>query len=317
LGTGKRKVRDRRRDAAGIAAAIFRLLPPVPNPQTLLFVLPTLSACLSPTPAPSPRTDAAALRVLVWNIHAGADAGGVDNLARVAARIRAARADLVLLQEVDRGVARSRGVDQPATLARLTGLHAAFGKSLDYQGGEYGIAILSRWPVVAQATLPLPVDPPQPRSGGATTPRAALVAHIAAPADIGPLVVMTSHIDASRDDRWRRQEAARLAAIADSLVALGEGLVLVGGDMNSEPASAPQVTLTAGVLRDAWTACGGAADDPASRTYPARAPVKRIDYLYLTPGLVCRAVTVPADTASDHRAVLVEVVMTSAKERSD
>ena len=284
-------------------------LPSIANAPRLMhraLIVLTLSACLSTPPAP--RADTAVLRVLVWNIHAGADAGGADNLARVAERIRAERADLVLLQEVDRGVARSRGVDQPATLARLTGLHAAFGKSLDYQGGEYGVAILSRWPVVAQATLPLPVDPPQPRSGGATTPRAALVARIAAPADVGPLVVMTSHIDASRDDRWRRQEAARLAAIADSLVARRDGLVLVGGDMNSEPASAPQLALTAGVLRDAWTACGGAADDPASRTYPARAPVKRIDYLYLTPGLACRAVRVPADTASDHRAVVVEVV---------
>jgi endonuclease/exonuclease/phosphatase family metal-dependent hydrolase len=246
--------------------------------------------------------------VLVWNVHAGADASGIDNLARVAARIRAEGADVVLLQEMDRGVARSHRVDQPATLARLTGLHAAFGKSLDYQGGEYGVAVLSRWPIAASATVPLLVTPPQPRSGGATTPRVALVARIAAPAGVGgTLVVVNSHIDASRDDRWRRQEAALIAAIADSLVRLGHATVLVGGDMNSEPASAAQAALTTGVLRDAWTTCGAATDDRAPLTYPARAPIKRIDYLYLTPGVGCRGVRVLADTASDHRAVVVDV----------
>ena len=271
----------------------------------LAFLLVVFSSCLT---RPRPPAAPASLRVLVWNIHAGADADGVDNIERVARRIRDEGADVVLLQEVDRGVARSRGVDQPAALARLTGLHAAFGKSLDYQGGEYGIATLSRWPVVAQATLPLPVAPPQPRSGGATTPRAALVVHIAAPASAGgPLVVMNSHIDASRDERWRLQEAAHLARIADSLVRQRAGLVLAGGDMNSEPASATQATLTAGVLRDAWTACGHAANDSATLTYPARAPRKRIDYLYLTGEATCRSVRVVEDEASDHRAVIIEI----------
>jgi endonuclease/exonuclease/phosphatase family metal-dependent hydrolase len=276
------------------------------------LLLALASGCGARRIAPAPVVDPAVLRVLTWNVHAGADALGQDNLARVAQRIRAEGADVVLLQEIDRGVARSRRVDQPAELARLTGLHVAFGKSLDYQGGEYGVAVLSRWPIAAQATVPLPVDPPQRRSGGATTPRVALVARLAAPAAVGgPLVIVDSHIDASRDDRWRRQEAAQLAAIADSLVRLGGATVLVGGDMNSEPASAAQAALTGpagGVLRDAWVECGGAPDDPAARTYPARAPVKRIDYLYLTRAISCRAVRAIADSASDHRPVLVELV---------
>ena len=273
-----------------------------------LVAAPLGIACGARRPAPVPAADAAVLRVLVWNVHAGADARGADNLERVARLIRAERADVVLLQELDRGAERSRRVDQPATLARLTGLHVAFGKSLDFQGGDYGIAVLSRWPISAQATVPLPVDPPQRRSGGLTTPRVALVAHIAAPAALGgPLLVVDSHIDAQRNDHWRRQEAALLAAIADSLVRAGGGTVLVGGDMNSEPGSAAQATLTGGLLRDAWVACGGAPDDPAARTYPAHAPFKRIDYLYLTPAFTCRTVRAIADTASDHRPVLVEL----------
>ena len=62
---------------------------------------------------------AADLRVMVYNIHAGKDAAGVDNLERVAQVVRDAAADLVLLQEVDRGTRRSGGVDQPEVLARL------------------------------------------------------------------------------------------------------------------------------------------------------------------------------------------------------
>lgn len=271
----------------------------------LLAPLLATAACLTRRPAPALPGDTV-VRVMVWNVHAGADASGADNLARVAERVRAERADVVLLQEVDRGVTRSRGVDQPATLARLTGMHAAFGKSLDFQGGEYGVAILSRWPVARHAAVPLPVDPPQPRSGGATTPRTALVAHVDAP--WGRLVLVDSHIDASRDDRWRRQEAALLAAIADSLVRHERAAtVLLGGDMNSEPASATQAALTAGTLRDAWTACGAAPDAPEGRTYPAHAPVKRIDYLYLTGRLQCRGARVVGDAASDHRAVVVDV----------
>src|SRR5205085_9000055 len=85
------------------------------------------------------------LHVLVYNIHAGKDAKGVDSLERVAALVKETAADVVLLQEVDRNTTRSGNVDQVATLTHLTGLYGEFGKSLDYQGGDYGIAILSRW----------------------------------------------------------------------------------------------------------------------------------------------------------------------------
>ena len=60
----------------------------------------------------------------------GGIAGGVDNLERVAQLIRETSADVVLLQEVDKGTRRSGGVDQPAVLSRLTGLHVAFGRRL-------------------------------------------------------------------------------------------------------------------------------------------------------------------------------------------
>lgn len=255
-------------------------------------------ACRTIPPAGEPPE----LRVLVYNIHAGKDAGGVDNLERVAALVRDARADLVMLQEVDSVTRRSGGVDQLALLARATGLHAAFGSTLAYQGGQYGIALLSRYPIRSHRVFPLPNDPPQPRAGGSREPRGALHAVVTLPD--GDLHVINTHIDASADDTWRRQEAARLVAISDSLRAAGARLVL-GGDLNSTPESAVQALVRGAALRDAWTQCGAGADG----TFPAAKPVKRIDYLYLSGGLDCTGARVIATDASDHRPVLVQVTL--------
>jgi endonuclease/exonuclease/phosphatase family metal-dependent hydrolase len=246
-------------------------------------------------PGPTP------VRVMVYNIHAGKDAAGVDNLERVAELVRRTAADIVLLQEVDRGTQRSSGVDQPAVLARRTGLHVSFGKSLAYQGGDYGIAILSRWPIVAQHTLPLVIDPPQVRSGGSYEPRVALRTTVTTP--MGQLTILNTHLDASREDRWRRQEIARLLSIADST----PGVLLIGGDLNSTPESEVQQTVQSRGLRDAWAICARARDD--GLTYPADSSVKRIDYLYFRGTTSCTSAEVLVTEASDHRPLIVDVVL--------
>jgi endonuclease/exonuclease/phosphatase family metal-dependent hydrolase len=249
------------------------------------------------------------LRVLVYNIHAGKDAAGGDNLARVADLVRSTSADVVLLQEVDRGTERSGRVDQPAALARRTGFSPAFGRTLDYQGGEYGIAVLSRWPIVATDVVHLPVEPPQQRAGGSYEPRGALRVTVAAP--WGPLLVMNTHLDPSRDDGYRRQEVRTILRLADSARASGAAgtqsavRLLVGGDFNSTPESAVQDTLRRGGLRDAWAECGRG----DGLTYPADSAVKRIDYLFLTGAATCAGATVPRSDASDHRPLLVRVTL--------
>jgi len=253
-------------------------------------------ACATPRSAPRDSS----INVLVYNIHAGKDAAGVDNIERVASVIRSTGADIVLLQEVDRRTTRSAGVDHAAELARLTGFEMAFGKSLDYQGGEYGIAILSRWPITAQATNDLPVDPPQERAGGSHEPRAALKVGISAPG--GPITVLNTHLDASREHRWRRQEIVRLLAIAAESRSTGTPQLL-GGDLNSTPESEVQEEVRRAGYTDAWTVCG----DGAGLTYPADSGVKRIDYLYLSGLQSCEAATVIGSQASDHRPLLVRL----------
>jgi endonuclease/exonuclease/phosphatase family metal-dependent hydrolase len=207
--------------------------------------------------------------------------------------VRESGADVVLLQEVDRGTRRSGGVDQVATLAGATGMRATFGKTLDFDGGEYGIAVLSRWPAVRDTLVRLPVEPPQLRSGVSYEPRGALRVTLDTPA--GPLVVVNTHLDASREDTFRRQEIRAVVALAESARA-GGAPVLVGGDFNSEPGSAVQAAAAAGGLRDAWLACGTG----DGFTYPAGAGRKRIDYLYLTGTLACDDARVLPTDASDH-----------------
>ena len=82
-----------------------------------------------------------------------------DNLSRLADMINESRADVVCLQEVDRGAARSDRVDMPLRLSEKTDLtHHYFIKIRDFQGGEYGTAILSRYPITESRTVNYPVS---------------------------------------------------------------------------------------------------------------------------------------------------------------
>lgn len=241
-----------------------------------------------------------ALRVIVLNMHAGKDAAGADNLPGIAALVKKYDPDLVLLQEVDRGVQRSGRVDQPAELARMAGLHASFGKSLDYQGGDYGIAILSRWRPKKTSVLHLAVAPPQTRAGGSKEPRAAL--RVKYHAGKLRLMVWDTHLDPSREDTYRNQEVNDLVQAFPSV---RDSLFLLGGDFNSTPDSdVHQALLNAG-LHDAWQGCG----EGEGMSYPQDKPRKRIDYLYLSPAFQCRSARVLEEPVSDHRGVLFEIAI--------
>jgi len=81
---------------------------------------------------------------MTYNIHVGVGMDKKLDLQRIADVINHEKPDLVGLQEVDRGVKRSEGKDEIAELAQMTRMDYAFAHNLDYQGGQYGVAILSR-----------------------------------------------------------------------------------------------------------------------------------------------------------------------------
>jgi endonuclease/exonuclease/phosphatase family metal-dependent hydrolase len=238
--------------------------------------------------------------VLVYNIHAGMDTARQSNLARVAEVVRRTGADLVLLQEVDRNTQRSGPTDQPAVLARLTGYSVAFGRTIGFQGGDYGIALLSRWPIRRDTLIPLAVTAPPGRTAEGREQRGVLVAWVDAPG--GPLAVLNTHLDASGEELWRAQEIAgvlRAAATVDTAAVP----LLVGGDMNALPESPIHQSLGGAGLRDAWAGCGTG----DVRTFPVNAPARRIDYLYLAGAVRCVEARVLPEFASDHRPLLVRL----------
>lgn len=238
------------------------------------------------------------LRVLVFNIHAGKDAEGRGNLEQVATLVRSTGADVVLLQEVDRGTKRSGGVDQLQVLMDATGHGGVFGRTLDYDGGLYGIASLAEGGFRVSQTYPLAVTPAQQRSGGSYEPRGALMS--VASTRLGRFWTFNTHLDASGDDRYRRQEVTQLVGLLRGRLTPTTH-VAAGGDLNSEPGTpVVQALLDAG-LRDAWAECG----QGDGFTYPAAAPVKRIDYLFISASLRCTDAQVIDTRISDHRPLLV------------
>jgi endonuclease/exonuclease/phosphatase family metal-dependent hydrolase len=238
--------------------------------------------------------------VLVYNIHAGKDAAGRDNLPRVAELVRTTGADLVLLQEVDRNTQRSGPTDQPAELSRLTGYPVAFGRTIGFQGGDYGIALLSRWPIQRSTLVPLVVAAPPGGTTEGREQRGVLLAEVAAPG--GSLAVLDTHLDHTGDDVWRVQEIAGVLRTAATMA--GSGMpILLRGDLNARPESPIHRDLRAAGFRDAWEECGSG----DAMTFPAGAPDRRIAYLYLSGGVRCVEARVLASDASDHRPLLVRL----------
>src|SRR4030095_14957365 len=126
--------------------ALKTLMSVVQFQQRRRFML-RLVACLlllwTGTPAFAKRK----IRVMTYNIHVGVGMDKKLDLQRIADVINRERPDLVGLQEVDRGVERTQRKDEIVELAQLTRMEYAFAPNLDYQGGKYGVAILSRFPI--------------------------------------------------------------------------------------------------------------------------------------------------------------------------
>ncbi|WP_228991776.1 endonuclease/exonuclease/phosphatase family protein [Streptomyces sp. DH8] len=300
-----------------------------------------LAASLSGALLASPATAAAAsrppsgggvpLRVATYNIHAGAGADGVFDLDRQVAELRSIDADVIGLQEVDRHWgARSAWRDLAGELAERLGMHLSFAPiySLDPvepdgPRAEFGVAVLSRHRIVSaenheitrlSTQVPDPVPAPAPGFGEIVVRVRGLPVH-----------VYVTHLD------YRPDPAVRVAQVADTrrIMAEDRGPKILLGDLNAEP-SAPELAPLWRELADA---------DPDAPTFPARNPVKRIDYVAVSkdgrhdgprgghaggshgeggtaahgggPGgaVTVRKAWVPESVASDHRPVVADLLV--------
>lgn len=94
------------------------------------------------------------IRIMAYNIFHGETTLGAIDMDLFGQIIKSENPDLVSLQEVDKGVTRSGGIDQTAELSTRTGLAGYFAKARDFQGGDYGVAILSKLPVEEFRNVP-------------------------------------------------------------------------------------------------------------------------------------------------------------------
>lgn len=230
-----------------------------------------------------------AIKMLTYNIHHGEGMDKKLDLPRIAEVIKRTEADLVVLQEVDKATTRSKGVDQAAELGRLTGMHAAFGKAMAYAGGEYGEALLARWPLRDVTVHPLPAPSDH-------EPRCAISARVRV-GEEGPEVLFAgTHLD-HMTATVRLCQSEKLNA---SLAAAGPLPSILAGDLNATP-EAPSIK----VLLEHWT--DASAQQPAP-TFSSVEPRVRIDYVFYRPAERWRVVSsrvIDEPMASDHRPLLL------------
>jgi len=261
------------------------------------------------------------MRLATFNVlHGLSLADGAVSTPRLAAACASLDADVLGLQEIDRGQARSGGVDQTAAVAEAVGAVSwRFAPALIGEPGAtwraaadadspsgtglpgYGVGLVSRlavrsWHVVrlaaARVRAPVVVPGGQGRRGGvvllADEPRVALVAVVDAP--FGPLAVATTHL--SFVPGWNVAQARR---VARAVAPLAPAAVLLG-DFNLPP---PFPRLATG-----WTELARV------RTFPATDPSLQIDhalgYGYLP---AVEAVEARLLDLSDHRALLLDLAV--------
>lgn len=233
------------------------------------------------------------LRVMTYNIHHANPPSkeGVIDIEAIARVISEAQPDLVALQEVDEKTTRS-GVtlSQAEALGRLTGMHAYFSHSMDFAGGQYGNAVLSRFPILDTMHFELP-----PERGSIAEVRS--IGIIKVQPDKGrPIYFASTHLDAGRDETSRTLQARKIIEIARRLTLP----LVLGGDFNTRPGS-PTMSL----LDELFTmTC--IADCPF--TIPAENPKATIDHVIYMPSKRFKTEsvkTIPETYASDHLPVLV------------
>jgi endonuclease/exonuclease/phosphatase family metal-dependent hydrolase len=259
--------------------------------KILLFILTVVALVVSilPVAESKPAVAAKSLRVMTYNIHVGVGMDKKLDLQRVADVITHEKPDLVGLQEVDRGVKRTEGKDEIVELASMTQMHYAFAHNLDYQGGQYGVAILSRYPIRNVVHRKFQNTRESERRG-----------MLSVEVDTGnrTLTFVTTHLDYQYPDGRLFEAEQMLEVLRDVKPAL-----IVVGDFNDEPSGSTYKLMING-FDDAWSR-----SRDAGLSYPADKPVKRIDYIFTRRGNRLRAkkAWIVNTLASDHLPVVADI----------
>ncbi|MDD2598304.1 MAG: endonuclease/exonuclease/phosphatase family protein [Kiritimatiellae bacterium] len=249
----------------------------------LLFALGVITSAYGTENTPA---EGASLRLLSYNIRHGRGMDDGIDLKRIAAVIANQKPDLVALQEVDKVCKRSGNRDIAAELAKLLGMEHRFGKFMDFQGGEYGLAILSRFPIQESIHHRLPKG---------SEPRCALEVTVHPPGMKTPLAFVSIHND------WITEEI-RVTQVQTLLDGLAERRhpIILAGDFNGEPSDASMKLLE----KSGWSVLKKD-DAAATLTFPSDKPNTEIDFFVIKglPPFSYKHQVVDERMASDHRPI--------------
>ncbi|WP_346238411.1 endonuclease/exonuclease/phosphatase family protein [Niabella insulamsoli] len=258
--------------------------------KCLCFYVSVIFFSLMAMPSSAQRS----LKVMSYNIHhcnppSKPDLIDVDAIAKA---ISKQQPDLVALQEVDVNTGRSGRIDEAVLLAQKTGMKAFyFAKAIDHDGGDYGVAILSKYPLSETQTFRLPMD-------SATKGERRVLAQAVVTLPNGQKIIFAStHLDA------QKQPTNRLLQIeAINKISGGYKLpYIIGGDFNAEQHSEVIKILDKKFVRTC---------SDCKPTIPVINPRKAIDFLAFKRGghfKVIHHEVVDESYASDHLPIVAQL----------
>lgn len=239
-------------------------------------------------------------RIMSYNIHR---AIGVDRRfrpERIAAVVSHHSPDLLLLQEVDVGVPRSRGLNLAVELARLCGYpYLAVGLNVQLRQGMYGNATLSRFPIVAERNIDLTLP--------GRKARGCLYTAVEIAANAAPLAVFNLHLGLSF--RERPQQVGLLVNAPEFAGLAGDQPCVVAGDFNDWLTRIAPIFTE--ILRFTCATNRARGYQNAFLTYPSFSPTAGLDKIFVRGPLQtirrhpCRLAA--SRVASDHLPVVADV----------
>ncbi len=237
------------------------------------------------------------IRVMTYNVHHcnPPSKPGIIDLSAIAQAIRAQNPDLVALQEIDVHTERSGAFNQAEELARLLNMQFFFGKAIDHGGGDYGVALLSKYPLTETTVHRLPT-----KAETKGEPRILATAKVFLPNGTA-IRFGSTHLDAQRDSVNRQMQVSEISRIS-----AGEKLpFIIAGDFNAPPQTAIIKDLDQHFTRTCQV---------CEPTIPVDNPSKAIDFIAFTPSKnfkVIKHQVIPERYASDHLPVVAELSLSS------
>jgi|AGTN01.1.fsa_nt_gi Metal-dependent hydrolase len=223
------------------------------------------------------------LKILSYNVRNARGMDDVTDFDRVADVISRINADCVAIQELDSATDRSGGAVVLDELAKRTDMHATYSASIDYQGGKYGIGVLTKEKPLRHEVIPLP---------GSEERRSLLIV------EMEDYVICSTHWSLKQPDRY-----ASVAMMNEAVKKYTNKPVFLGGDLNAVPSSDEIAELS-----KEWVIL----NDPSQPTIPVVNPNRCIDYvvgkqsgLFRFKALQTKVENEPM--ASDHLPVWVEL----------